>query len=1343
MADQTTESILFEIRINSEQYKQEQKLIRDSLGQLTLDIEKTKAAQAALKKERDAGKISDAKYAEQSVKLREQLKGQNADYRDLSKALETSQKVMVSGAGSIDQLRARLSELTVAYNALSAAERDNSDEGKRLQAEAKAVSDELKVQEARIGDNRRNVGNYGAAFKQGLSGIVAELAKIAAEQKNVDAASEQGRQLEQKRIGFLTAAQRAAAQAGISDFTQAKATIDQYTQALTPAAENLVNLQREQQQVGQSTGEASEQYQVLGFRIAGAQKSLDDLVSAQQAAEQAARNGGAAAQGQAGATEVAANSLAGLRLQLIALKAQRETLDPTTQEAQELNAEILELDTRIQQAAGKIDEFGEKVQRNIKKENFDTVTDAVQGMVGAFSVATLVLGDNSDAAAAQAKALQLMAIAQNARAIAIGLDSAKDAAQIVLLKAKSIFLKEEAVLTAAAAVSTEAHAAVASVDAAAIEGQAGAAALNAGAQAESAAATAGATVATEAQVVATESATVAQRALNLVLRLNPIGLLIIAVAALVAGFLAYRNASDATQKKVRDITEAFLRFSNPIGLVYTGIEKLYQKFAGVRAVLDPVIDAFNRVAGEVKADAIAFAQYIGLMDTAIERAAKLAEAELERATALRAQADAEIQLAQATGASAREVTEQKLAEIAKQLTAAEANEVAQQALHQKDLKRIAEKQAAQKLLSDSDKKVLEDLAKASALVTDLRTQQATAVAEGVERDRAARQQEAADIQTNAQRAVQNLARRIEQQDAAENAALQRNLSRIALRLSAVQKGTEEELRLQKQQVQAQAALEIKQAQDALAEKTRLRAVGYAREREGLRRELEQALNVQGQTEQQKTEITADYAQRRADLEAKYSLAAARLAVAQIPLVRAQANAASLKLEADYQRQVLSLLLQSSVEATRVQIAAAKEGSVQRRELELANINLEQEAAIAALDRRAMSDLEYETRVTAIRADAVAKRKALSEQDTQNVIAELGAQQQGAQLNQQRLLAGQTEYQQARTRASQQYYNEQIRAEIASYAAGVAATKAGTTERENVEKQHSLNLLGIEQERSQNQVALIVATYDKIAAGASQSISALSTFQDAASQDQLNRIQKEMDLSTTSQARKAVLAKQQERIEQQQHERQKKYAIAQAVIDGGSAVMRILADTPKFDFGIATAAQILLAGITTAAQIRAISSQKFAAGGVVQGPSHARGGVQMWHRNGAHLGEMEGDEIILTKGVFRNPKLRAQASALNVAGGGRPFYSDPTPPATWARYAQGGVVSSSAMYLPQVRTGGVVQQATAPAIDYDLLAAKLVPAFVAGAQALPAPETNLTELRQQLTSLDKRDAATNI
>jgi hypothetical protein len=146
---------------------------------------------------------------------------------------------------------------------------------------------------------------------------------------------------------------------------------------------------------------------------------------------------------------------------------------------------------------------------------------------------------------------------------------------------------------------------------------------------------------------------------------------------------------------------------------------------------------------------------------------------------------------------------------------------------------------------------------------------------------------------------------------------------------------------------------------------------------------------------------------------------------------------------------------------------------------------------------------------------------------------------------------------------------------------------------------------------------------------------------------------------------------------------------------------------------------------------------------VQGPSHARGGVQLWHRNGAHLGEMEGEEIILTKGVFRNKRLLAAASALNVEGGGRPFYSDPTPASTWARWAEGGVVSSSAMYLPQVRTGGVAQAPAAPTIDYDLLTDKMTAAFTAAARELPAPETNLVELRQRVQQLDKRDAETNL
>ena len=48
---------------------------------------------------------------------------------------------------------------------------------------------------------------------------------------------------------------------------------------------------------------------------------------------------------------------------------------------------------------------------------------------------------------------------------------------------------------------------------------------------------------------------------------------------------------------------------------------------------------------------------------------------------------------------------------------------------------------------------------------------------------------------------------------------------------------------------------------------------------------------------------------------------------------------------------------------------------------------------------------------------------------------------------------------------------------------------------------------------------------------------------------------------------------------------------------------------------------------------------------MRGPSHRQGGIPI---------EAEGDEIILTKGVYRNPVLRSMASQINYAAGGRKF-----------------------------------------------------------------------------------------
>jgi hypothetical protein len=195
--------------------------------------------------------------------------------------------------------------------------------------------------------------------------------------------------------------------------------------------------------------------------------------------------------------------------------------------------------------------------------------------------------------------------------------------------------------------------------------------------------------------------------------------------------------------------------------------------------------------------------------------------------------------------------------------------------------------------------------------------------------------------------------------------------------------------------------------------------------------------------------------------------------------------------------------------------------------------------------------------------------------------------------------------------------------------------------------------------------------------------------------------------------------------------------------------------------IAKGVEIAAATATAYAQFKAIDSAKFAAGGVLQGRSHAQGGIQLFNRRtGQHMGEAEGDEIILTKGVYRDPALRAIASRLNVLGGGRAFLadSDQRTLSILSRiqapqyYDQGGVLMGGVgHYLPQALTGGVIQQpivqAAASPIDYDqlasALAAKLTPAFIAGAQALPAQNLNLTELRDKQQNIEHRESLTNI
>lgn len=172
----------------------------DALIAKSLELAETKKQlQSALKDEKkqldEAGKafksgslsqdeykkvVSEATKAQ--VELMKRLTDTNKSISDNNSAIKVNTTLLKSQEDSVDALRAQLAKNTKELNAMSAATRNNTDEGKALVTETKEISDKLKEMEKAVGDNRRNVGNYAESIQeamsstQGLSGATAAMA---------------------------------------------------------------------------------------------------------------------------------------------------------------------------------------------------------------------------------------------------------------------------------------------------------------------------------------------------------------------------------------------------------------------------------------------------------------------------------------------------------------------------------------------------------------------------------------------------------------------------------------------------------------------------------------------------------------------------------------------------------------------------------------------------------------------------------------------------------------------------------------------------------------------------------------------------------------------------------------------------------------------------------------------------------------------------------------------------------------------------------------------------------------------------------------------------------------
>ncbi|MDR1340834.1 MAG: hypothetical protein LBK58_12385 [Prevotellaceae bacterium] len=101
--------------------------------------------------------------AKKLEELRQQIAGNNRELRNQVKEQNAA-------AGSIEELRAKLNQMTKAYDAMSASIR-KSDAGKQAAKDIRKLSDELKELEHATGRDQRNVGNYFDAIKKGLAGL--------------------------------------------------------------------------------------------------------------------------------------------------------------------------------------------------------------------------------------------------------------------------------------------------------------------------------------------------------------------------------------------------------------------------------------------------------------------------------------------------------------------------------------------------------------------------------------------------------------------------------------------------------------------------------------------------------------------------------------------------------------------------------------------------------------------------------------------------------------------------------------------------------------------------------------------------------------------------------------------------------------------------------------------------------------------------------------------------------------------------------------------------------------------------------------------------------------------
>lgn len=136
-----------------------------AIAEYKTQIDALKKSEQEYKRQLKEGTVTQQEYNERMTESKLKIAELNDAARTMEKRLSNQLKVQKEQEGSLKQMRAELSNLTAAYDAMSKAERESAD-GVKLKNKINEVTNALKKAEEETQRYYRNVGNYVSSINE-------------------------------------------------------------------------------------------------------------------------------------------------------------------------------------------------------------------------------------------------------------------------------------------------------------------------------------------------------------------------------------------------------------------------------------------------------------------------------------------------------------------------------------------------------------------------------------------------------------------------------------------------------------------------------------------------------------------------------------------------------------------------------------------------------------------------------------------------------------------------------------------------------------------------------------------------------------------------------------------------------------------------------------------------------------------------------------------------------------------------------------------------------------------------------------------------------------------------